>query len=645
MFTPAEDIRESSTLRAFLEARGLESYEDLVAHSNADPEAFWKSIASHAGIRFQQEWEQFRDASAGPENMRWVTGARLNITETLLDARLDEGLAQKEALIWQGDAEGAREVWSYGELAAESARVASALAARGVKPGDAVGIYMPMVPQIAAAVLGAARLGAIVVPLFSGFAAPAIISRLNDAGAKAVLTADATTRRGKPIAMEAILAEALSEVPSVHTVISLRRFGGEAADPQRDLDWAGIVGQASADFPAQGVPSDQPLLIAYTSGTTGKPKGVVLTHFGIMTKCVADGLLCLDLRREDRHLWMSDMGWMIGPFSLFSVLLAGATLVMAEGAPAQKGDPFRLLRIAAEEGVSHLGVAPTLVRLFMSEDRAPLKALDLSALRIVPSSGEPWTEDAWLWQLEHICRNRAVPINFSGGTELFGGIVVSTVLHEIKPCGFSGESLGVGAKVLRPDGTEAARGEVGELVVTNPPPSLTPTIWQDKERYLQTYWSTFKGVWYHGDWARHDPDGTWYILGRSDDTLNIAGKRIGPAEIETALTSSGAVLDAAAVSVPDDLKGEAVACVCVAAPGVKIDADLIEKLKDIVGQEVSRPFRPREIHFVPALPKTRSMKTMRRVVRAALLGEEPGDLSSLVNPEAIEPIAALRDAG
>ena len=641
MFQPDPDIQRSSTLAAFLRDCDSQNYEDLAARANAAPEWFWSRIIDYAGIRFARPYTQLMDMSEGPQSIRWAIGGALNLTETCLDARLAEGLGDKTAIDWVGE-DGSRRSWTYAELAAEAARVASALAARGVQPGQAVGIYMPMIPEIEAALLGIARLGAIAVPLFSGFASHAIVSRLNDAGAVAVLTADATPRRGKPIWMEAALAEALNEVPSVHTVFSLRRFGGAVANPARDLDWQQVIGAADPTHPAHPVDADAPLLIAYTSGTTGRPKGVVHTHLGVQAKATADFLLCLDMKRDDRHLWMTDMGWVMGPLTLLSVMLSGATLVLAEGAPSMPGDPFRLLRLAAEMKVTHLGVAPTLVRQFMTQDRAPVAGYDLSALRIVASTGEPWTDDAWLWQLDHICRRRAVPLNISGGTELFGAILTSTVLHEIKPGGFSAHALGVGAQVLREDGTEAAAGEVGELVVNQPPLGLTPAIWGDRERYLETYWSSFPGVWRHGDWVRRDPDGTWYILGRSDDTLNIAGKRIGPPEIEAALTETGQVVDAAAIAAPDDIKGVAVVCICVAAPGVTPDAALVERLKDRVGEVVSKPFRPREIHFVEALPKTRSMKTMRRIVRAAFLGEDPGDLSSISNPETMQPIAALR---
>lgn len=641
MFDPAEDIRANSNLCSFLQQCGVSRYEDLVERSNADPEWFWSEILRLGGIRFERSVKVLRDISAGPAHVRWATGATLNLTQTLLDGRNEAGIGHKTAIDWVSE-DGEGRSWSYDDLAASSARVASALAARGISAGDRVAIYMPMIPEIAAAFLGIARLGAVVVPLFSGFSAPAISARLQDSGARAVLTVDASPRRGKPVPMEATLVSALGDLPQVHTIISLRRFGGAIADSGRDLDWHMTMEAADPTFPATPVDAGAPLLIAYTSGTTGRPKGVVHTHLGVQAKAVADFLLCLDLKREDRHLWMTDMGWVMGPLTLISVLLAGATLVLAEGAPTTPDAPFRLLNLAAAKRVTHMGVAPTLVRQFMAQDPGPLADLDLSALRIVASTGEPWTEDAWAWQLDHICRNRAVPLNISGGTEMFGAILTSTVLHRIPPCGFSAQALGVGAKILRPDGTEAAPGEVGELVVTRPPLGLTPTIWQDKARYLETYWNTFPGIWCHGDWARRDEDGAWYILGRSDDTLNIAGKRIGPTEVEAAITRTGMVIDAAAIAAPDRLKGVAVVVVCVPAPGVTADAALAEILKDSVGSALSKPFRPREIHFVDALPKTRTMKTMRRIVRAAFLGEDPGDLSPVQNPDSIAAIAALQ---
>lgn len=376
MFDPADDIRANSNLAGFLNHCGAATYEELVGRSNANPDWFWSQIIDLAGIRFSKPYHTLRDISDGPENIRWATGARLNLTQTCLDARIDLGLGGKIAIDWVAE-DGTTRRWTYSELTGQSARVADALATRGIGPGDAVGIYMPMIPEIAAAFLGIARLGAIAVPLFSGFSAPAITARLNDSNARAVLTVDAAPRRGKPVPMEETLVSAIADLRLVQTVISLRRFGGTSTNPARDLDWHETMDAANPTFPASPVDATDPLMIAYTSGTTGKPKGVVLTHLGVQAKATADFLLCLDLKRDDRHLWMTDMGWVMGPLTLISVLLAGATLVLAEGAPSTPDDPFRLLRIAAEKKVSHMGVAPTLVRQFMALDPAPLAGYDL----------------------------------------------------------------------------------------------------------------------------------------------------------------------------------------------------------------------------------------------------------------------------
>ncbi len=642
MFTCAAEIRHTSNLASFLDHLGLPDYEALSKRSNQDPGWFWSTLLAHAGIVFDTPYTAIRDNSDGIEHIHWCVGAKANLTRTCLDRHLENGNGGVEAISWSGE-DGQKRSWTYAELLANSNRVANALARRGVGPGDRVAIYMPMIPEIAAAFFGIARLGAVIVPLFSGFAAPAIATRLKDAGVKAVLTADATVRAGRQALLEPVLAEALAESPSVETVISYRRFGGVAADANRDLDWDTFVSSASSDFTPYSAEAEDLLLIGYTSGTTGKPKGVLITHLGILAKASSDFVLCLDLKPGDRHMWMTDMGWVMGPLTLVSATLAGATLVLAEGAPSYPADPYRILRLVDEHKVTNLGLAPTIARQLMAQDPAGLAEFDLSTLRIVPSTGEAWNEEAWLWHYKNICKNYAVPLNIAGGTELVGGILTSTVLHKIKPAGFSAQCLAVGAKILREDGSEADLGEVGELVMTEPPLSLTQGLWRDEARYIETYWSTYPGIWHHGDWARLDADGSWYILGRSDDTINVAGKRIGPPEIEAALMESGEILDAAAIAAPDDLKGVAVVCVCVLAAGFEPDAKLIGRLGQSVADQVGKPFKPREILFVSELPKTRSMKTMRRVVRAIYIGIDAGDLSSLNNPDSIEILeAAMR---
>ena len=480
--------------------------------------------------------------------------------------------------------------------------------------------------------------GAVSLPLFSGFGACAIQKRLEDAGVKLVITADAMPRAGKMVALKQNLDEALTGATTVEHCIVFSHMGVETPRIDgRDVDWDGLLRESAPSLDTAQLDADAMLTLAYTSGTTGKPKGVVMTHCGFLTKAVFDLLVICDLKQSDRFLWMSDFGWVVGSLSIVAVLQAGATLVLADGAPDYPGDQNRLLRIAQDLDVSYLGVAPTLVRAFMKNDLQAIARLDLSSVRVVISSGEPWTPDAWNWCQKHVC-GTAPLLNITGGTELSCSILASTVIHPNKPCGFTGPIPGMGARVFDADGNPASAGEVGELVLTHPSIGMTRGLWRDPDRYMETYWSTYTDVWRHGDWAAIDEDDIWFIHGRSDDTINIAGKRVGPAEIEALLTESGQVVDAAAIAVPDDLKGVAILCVCVPMTDADGNEAVAGELSQYVVREMGAPFRPKEIVFVEELPKTRNMKTMRRVVRAAYIGNDPGDLSSLVNADCIDAL-------
>jgi acetyl-CoA synthetase len=642
---PTEAIKAASNLVDFMGRNGIADYDDLVRRADRDPEWYWDAAMTWLDIRFATPYRKVMDSSAGPPWVKWCLGGTTNLVMSCIEKHRGTPTHRKCAIDWAGE-QGGRRALSYAELDAMVCRIAGALRSLGIRQGDTVALYMPMLPETFAAFFAIAKIGAVAVPLFSGFAATAVATRLADADVKAVFTVDATWRAGRRVAMKAVVDEALRDAPTVKHVMVLDHAGtGPALAAGRDHDWATLVAPFPADAPTAIMDAEATCLLVYTSGTTGKPKGVVHTHCGFLAKGASDFGLCMDMKADDRHLWMSDMGWVVGPLVATVTTLMGATIVMAEGAPSFPGDPFRILRLAAEMGVTNLGVAPTLVRQLMAQDPAGMQGFDLSRLRVVPSTGEPWTPDAWDWHLRHICQNRAAPLNISGGTEIGGGILVSTVLHTQKPCGFSTVCPAMGVRILRADGSEAPRGEVGELVFTIPPIGLTRGLWRDAERYLETYWSMYPDVWRHGDWAVEEEDGTWYVHGRSDDTINVAGKRVGPAEIESALLESDDLLDAAAIAAPDPLKGVAVVCVCVAATGVTPNAAMAERLSDVVSERIGKPFRPREVLFVEQLPKTRNMKTMRRVVRSALLDQEPGDLSALVNPEAVDLIRRAARAG
>ena len=383
-------------------------------------------------------------------------------------------------------------------------------------------------------------------------------------------------------------------------------------------------------------------MLIYTSGTTGRPKGAVHVHGGFPVKGAQDLAHGFDLGPGDTLFWFTDLGWMMGPWAISGALLLGASLVMYEGVPDFPG-PDRLWELVERHRVTHLGLSPTVIRALMAHGADPVRAHDLSSLRVLGSTGEPWNPEPWWWYFREVGGGRCPIVNYSGGTEVSGGIVSCTLLAPIRPTSFNGPNVGMAADVVDPVGAPV-RGQVGELVVRAPWPGMTRGFWRDPERYLETYWSRFPGTWVHGDWAEIDADGYWYIHGRSDDTLKVAGKRVGPAEVESAAVSHPSVLEAAAVGVPHEIKGEAIVVFCVLRPGETDTPDLRAAIGARVANELGKALRPEAVEAVPALPKTRNGKIMRRVARAAYLGLDPGDLSALENPGAVDAIRGLMSA-
>lgn len=638
---PSEETRRNANWTAFLRDVNLGSYEELLRRADADPAWFWNALIRHVGFRFIKPYDQVLDLSGGLPFAKWCVGGTTNLTLSCLERNFERGLAGKTYLIWQGE-DGAERSWTYADLARETNRVVAACRKLGLGKGDVIGLYMPLMPEAAAALLGMARIGAIIMPLFSGFGADAIATRLNDGAAKAVITVDGCYRRGRRIAMKPVMDEALAHVPSVRHVLVISRFGDEV-DCQRGRDHllAELVPGTPPVSEAEELPADTPFMLVYTSGTSGKPKGTVHTHVSLPIKTQEDFQLCFDLKQDDRMVWMTDMGWLVGPLQILATALAGATLIMAEGAPDYPG-PDRLWKLVERHKATFLGLGPTLARVLMRHGAdIPLQS-DLSSIRVAASTGEPWDETSWTWVFDKVCGRRAPLMNYSGGTEMGGGIVATNLLFPIKPGSFSGQIPGTGGDIMDDDGKPVPPGVTAELVMTRPCIGLTRGIWNAPERYLE-YWQRVPNTWVHGDWASRDADGVWYIHGRSDDTLKIGGKRTGPAEIESVLMATGLVTDAAVVGIPDPRSGAAVAIAVV--PAANAGPDLVEALARAVVAGHGSPFRPARILLVDELPKTRNMKTMRRLVRAALTGEAPGDLSSLVNPEAFAQLRQVVQQG
>jgi acetyl-CoA synthetase len=634
---PTRELAEQSNLRAFLNTLGLASYQDLLALSNHDPDRFWRAVLDFADIRFFRPYDAISDLSRGLPWARWCVGGTTNVVLNVLDRHIEEGRGGATAITWVAETGGTR-VWTYDELNRQTCRIAAGLDRLGCRSGDVVALYLPTVPEAVATLLAVAKLGAVVLPLFSGFGAESVATRVNAAGARFIVCADGTRRRGKTIAMKPVIDEAMAAMPSVAHVVVLESAGVACDfDAKHDVSWKDFLDGMPEHFPTKPVDAEAPLLIMYTSGTTGLPKGAVHTHCGFLAKMALDYIIFNDIKNTDRWLWMSDLGWFVVPAKIVGAFLAGASIVLAEGVPDYPASD-RLLQIVSDQRVSVFGMSPTVARMLRAAVNGTAPRQDLSALRIIISGGEPWDTPTWEWVMQHMCHGVAPILNHCGGTEL-GALVLCSILDPMNPGGFSGPSPGTGADIVDAQGHSVGPGEVGELVMRNASMGTTRGLWRDPERYLESYWSRIPGVWVQGDLASRDELGIWYVHGRSDDTLKIAGKRMGPAEIETALLVSGEIIEAAAVAVADPIKGSALVCVVVPKPGLDLNA-LGERLKKVVVQKLGSSYAPREVLFVDELPKNRTNKLVRRLVRNALMDETPGDLSSIVNPEVVGRIRA-----
>lgn len=637
---PTPDYAEGAHLTAFMREHGIPSFDALMRRSTEDVAWFTDAVLRYLDIQFNQPYTQVVDLSRGIAWPRWCVGGRMNIVHNCLDKYIGTEVEHRPALIWEGE-EGAVRTLSYGELHREVNKAAGALRSLGLGKGDAVGLFMPMTPEIVIALLAVAKIGGIILPLFSGYGKDAIVSRMADAGARALFAADGAFRRGKVADMKSAADAAAAELPELAHMIVLRRTGHPVPmQTGRDHWWHELVEGQPEMAATEDTDAEDTLMLIYTSGTTGKPKGAVHTHCGFPIKAAQDMAFGTDVHPGQTIYWMSDMGWMMGPWLVFGSLILGATSLIYDGAPDYPG-PDRLWAIAARHRVATLGVSPTLIRSLIPHGDAPHQAHDLSALRFFASTGEPWNPDPWRWLFDQVGRGLRPIINYSGGTEISGGIVMGNPLLPLKACAFAGPCPGMAADVVDEQGNSVV-DQVGELVIRAPWIGQTRGFWRDPARYEATYWSRWPNIWVHGDFAAVDSDGLWYILGRSDDTLKIAGKRLGPAEVESVLVAHPAVVEAAAIGVPDEIKGSALVVFCVLGPGVEPTDALRAELRQAIVGAMGKPLAPQVVRFVSDLPKTRNAKVMRRMVRAAYLGQDPGDTSSLVNPEAVEEIRRAR---
>ncbi len=640
VWRPSPEYIERAHLTRFMASHKISGFAELMDRSTAEVAWFTEAVLRYLDIQFYEPYSQVVDLSRGIAWPTWCVDGKLNIVHNCLDKYIGTPTEVQTAFIWEGE-EGKTLSFTYGELFRQVNQAANAFRSLGLGKGDAVGVFMPMTPEIVVAVLAVAKIGGILLPLFSGYGVEALVTRLKDGNARALITADGFYRRGSVVPMKPVADQAADQVPGLEHMIVLKR--ADAAVPMatgRDHWWHELVDQQADEAPTEITSAEDVMMVIYTSGTTGRPKGAVHTHCGFPVKGAQDMAFGTDVQPGDVIYWMTDMGWMMGPWLVFGALLLGSTFVIYDGAPDYP-EPDRVWSMVARHRITTLGISPTLVRALIPHGEERVHRHDLTSLRFFGSTGEPWNPAPWMWLFEKVGQRQRPIINYSGGTEISGGIVMGNPITPLKPCAFSAACPGIAADVFDESG-RSVRNEVGELVIKAPWIGMTRGFWKDAERYEQTYWSIWPNVWVHGDFALVDDDGMWYILGRSDDTIKVAGKRLGPAEVESILVGHPKVVEAAAIGVPHEIKGNELVAFCVLAPGEAPEPALETELVQMVALAMGKPLAPRRILFVRDLPKTRNAKVMRRMVRAAYLGEDPGDTSALVNPQVVEEIRRVR---
>jgi acetyl-CoA synthetase len=760
---PTPDVIERAQLTRFMRQVGVTTWDELYEFSIRDVEKFTEEVLKFLDIKFDPTYSRLLDTSDGVEFPRWfasglpqsrkdakeerevnrasvadrsepravATGphAGLNITTMCLDRWQTDEMKNQPALIWEGES-GKVETYSYADLYLYTVGCASGLVANGFGKGDAIGIHLPMIAETVVSLLAINRIGAIAVPVFSGYGVDAIASRMNAVKARGLFARTGFDRRGKFFDSFEVVEKAVENCPTIeHVFVASCDEDGFLVNRTNDpryKEFNSLYTGVTTPAP-EPTSAEDPLIILYTSGTTGKPKGIAHTHASFPIKAAQDMAFGTDVGRGTRICWYTDIGWMMGPWLIYGALINGATICIYDGAPDYP-TPDRMWEFCAKHKVEILGISPTLVRVLAAHeessfvdvsnhpaneapipseiqnpkskiqnrddsppseggvaaasadtgvpDRAgdlpqsrkavkkpPHQRHDLSHLRAFASTGEPWNPAPWWWLFKEVGNSKLPIINYSGGTEIAGGILMGNPLLPIKPCSFPAPCPGMDVDIFDEEGNPVGPNQVGELVIKQPWIGMARGFWQEKERYLDTYWRRFKNIWVHGDWAMRDKDGHWFILGRSDDTLKVAGKRVGPAEVESLLVAHPLVTEAAVIGVPDEAKGTAMVAFCVlqrvtsdkgqvtskkeaASPPsssslVIHDSSLEAELRALVARDMGKPLAPSKIHFVSSLPKTRNAKVMRRVLRSAYLGEDPGDLSALENPSAVDEIIVV----
>lgn len=631
VWMPSQKLRESSNLGRFMEQEHIADYETLLRRSEEDVSWFWNAFIRFAGIEFAKPYREVLDASQGLPWPKWFVDGKINLVHNFLDKwAKNEASADRPALLWEGEAEEERR-FTFRQLHREVNRFANVLGSLGVERGDRVAIYMPMIPETVIALYGIYKAGAVAVPLFSGFGPEAVAVRLRDVEAKMVVTADGFYRGGQQVLLKHVLDKALESSPSVQSVLVAERLGEKAIlQPGRDWHWKERMAAASDQFATVNTDAEEPCMVSYSSGTTGSPKGIVHVHGGIAVKTAEVGMFVYDTHPDDIFTMVTDFGWMMGQLPLFSAHSVAAPFLIYEGSPMHP-HPGRLYQIIEKYRVTVFGAPATALRMLKTYAESHREKADLSSLRILGHTGEPIDEETWTWYLSWT-GGRAPIINGSGGTEVFAEILSSVCIAPQKPTCL-GATPAVGARVVDETGAPMPPGKSGYLVFTVPQPAQTRGFWKNRQRYLDTYFPLGEHMWWQGDMVTVDEEGYWFHQGRADDVIKVSGRRTGPGELEDVVNQYPGVWEAAAIGVPHAVKGEEIVLFIVLTPGACLDAN---ELKRHVTDSLGKPYEPAEVYVVADLPKTRTQKIMRRLIKQCFLGEALGDTSSLMNPGSLE---------
>ena len=638
IWTPTREFVRNSNLMQFMNHTNIASFEELREKSVRNPEWFWDAVNKFLRLEWYVPYSEVKDQSRGIMWAKWFLGGKINIAHNCID-RFGGILDSKPAVICESEDRNNRRIVTYKELSDMTNRIANALCGQmHLQKGDKVGLFMPMSAEAVAAFFAMLKIGAIVVPIFSGYGKEAISTRLNDCDAKAIVTQTSFSRRGKEIPLLATALKAAKLIPSIKSILVSDHVKAREISPEGPLlfDW-GSVSSEPTEFNTETMDSEDPFMIIYTSGTTGKPKGAVHVHGGFLVKVAEEMAFQMDLKPDDVLFWFTDMGWIMAPWEMIGALALGGTILVYSGAPDYP-TPARLWEVVEDDRVTKMGLSPTLIRALMKYGDKCIKEHDLSSLKAFGSTGEPWDPESYDWLFRTVGKGVCPIINLSGGTEVGACFLSVHPVLPIKACSLGGPCLGLDVDVVDESG-KPLRQQTGELVVRSPWPSMTRGLWKDPARYSEAYWSKIPDMWVHGDWASIDADGYWYLHGRSDDTIKVAGKRVGPGEIESALATHESVLESVAIGLPDRLKGEKIACFVMLRPGYRPTDALRSSISHHVAASLGESLRPSEISFVAALPRTRNAKLVRRLVKSKLLGLPLGDTSNIENIDSLEAIA------